>query len=126
MLFRILPLLLCLLIITGCDKIKALTGANEANPKELDAQAMGYACRVSKKPPESCMKENETYSPTHILRGWKSADKDIKDHVIIDSGPSSESVSASAVHPLPPSEGKSAEGKSAESKSPEGKNTENH
>jgi hypothetical protein len=109
MLFRVFPLLLCLLVMTGCDKIKSLTGGSALNSKELDAQAIGYACRVSKKPPEACMKENETYSPTHILSGWKSADKDIKDRVISDIGSNSEPVPASAVHPLPPPEGKSAD-----------------
>ncbi len=109
MLFRLLPLLLCLLIMTGCDKIKALAGGNETSPKELDAQAIGYACRVSRKPPEACMKENETFSPTHILKGWKNADKDIKDRVIVDVGTSGEAVPASAVRPLPPTEGKSAD-----------------
>ncbi len=40
---------------------------------------MGYACRVSDKLPEDCMKENSAYTPTAILTGWKNADTDIKD-----------------------------------------------
>ena len=125
MLFRILPLLLCLLMMTGCDKVKALTGGSTGpTPKELDAQAIGYACRVSRKPPESCMKENETFSPTHILNGWKNADKDIKDRVIMDVGPSRESAPASGVLPTPIAEGKNGEGKNAEGKNAEVKSTE--
>lgn len=62
----------------GCDR---LTGADQQ--KILDAEAIGYACRVSLKTPEDCMKENETMSPTSILTGWKSADKDI-DRELID------------------------------------------
>ena len=75
-------MLLCFLVITGCDKIKALTGDSAADPKVLDAQSIGYACRVSRKLPETCMKENDSQSPTFLLNGWKSADKDIRDHVI--------------------------------------------
>lgn len=74
---RMKPTLLLLgalaLVLTGCDKI---TGA--ADQKISDAEAIGYACRVSQKTPEDCMKENETQSPTAILEGWRSADDDIK------------------------------------------------
>ena len=61
------------LALTGCDKI---TGASDQ--KISDAEAIGYACRVSQKSPEDCMKENETQSPTSVLEGWRSADDDIK------------------------------------------------
>lgn len=59
---------------SGCDR---LTGV--AEQKIYDAEAVGYACRVSLKTPEDCMKENETHSPSSVLMGWKSADKDITD-----------------------------------------------
>ena len=65
--------LFVLLALAGCDK---LTGA--ADQKILDAEAIGFACRVSHKEPEACMKENEAQSPSSILDGWKSADEDIK------------------------------------------------
>jgi len=42
-----------------------------------DAEAVGFACRVSAKTPEDCMKENEARSPADILDGWKRADEDI-------------------------------------------------
>jgi len=91
---RIFLLLLCLLPLAGCDKIKAMMGVPAvADPKELDAQAIGYACRVSKKQPEPCMKENDTQSPSQILSGWKSADKDIKAK-LIDAGPGESTASA--------------------------------
>ena len=70
-------LLITALALAGCDR---LTGADQK--KILDAEAIGYACRVSLKPPEDCMKENETQSPTSVLFGWKEADKDIKEKVI--------------------------------------------
>lgn len=66
-------LFLLLLALAGCDK---LTGA--ADQKIADAEAIGFACRVSHKAPEACMKENEAQSPSSILDGWKSADEDIK------------------------------------------------
>ena len=66
-------LLLTVLLLAGCDK---LTGA--ADQKIADAEAIGFACRVSSKTPEECMKENEAQSPSSILDGWKSADEDIK------------------------------------------------
>lgn len=65
--------LFLLLALAGCDK---LTGA--ADQKIADAEAIGFACRVSQKTPEACMKENEAQSPSSILDGWKSADEDIK------------------------------------------------
>ncbi len=70
-------LLIAALGLVGCDRI---TG--EADRKMYDAEAIGYACRVSLKPPEDCMKENEAYSPTSILSGWKAADKAIKEGII--------------------------------------------
>ncbi len=47
--------------------------------KAKDASAMGYACRVSKKSPEQCMRENPDFSQTAILEGWREADVDVKD-----------------------------------------------
>ena len=71
---RSASLLLAVLLLAGCDK---LTGA--ADQKIADAEAIGFACRVSGKTPEACMKENEAQSPSSVLDGWKSADEDIKD-----------------------------------------------
>ena len=70
-------LLIAALALVGCDRI---TGADQQ--KTLDAEAIGYACRISLKTPEDCMKENETQSPTSVLFGWKEADKDIKENTI--------------------------------------------
>ena len=70
-------LLIAALALVGCDRI---TGAGQQ--KTLDAEAIGYACRISLKTPEDCMKENETQSPTSVLLGWKEADRDIKDKAI--------------------------------------------
>lgn len=64
-------------LLPGCDR---LTGADVK--KNLDAEAIGYACRISMKTPEECMKENEAQSPTSVLFGWKEADKDIKEKTI--------------------------------------------
>ena len=69
---RAVLLLILAVLTTGCDK---LTGA--ADQKIYDAEAIGYACRVTAKQPEDCMKENDTQSPSSILTGWKAADKDI-------------------------------------------------
>lgn len=66
-------LTLSLLALTGCDK---LTGA--ADQQVANAEAIGFACRVSLKSPEDCMKENDAHSPSYILDGWKAADEDIK------------------------------------------------
>ena len=79
---RIFLMLLCLLALTGCDKVKSMMGPVAVDPKTLDAQAIGYACRVSNKVPEPCMKENDTQRPADILIGWKNADKEIKARVI--------------------------------------------
>jgi len=65
-------LLLIAVAATGCDQI---TGA--ADQKILDAEAIGYSCRVSSKAPADCISDNETHSPTSLLAGWKAADQDI-------------------------------------------------
>ncbi len=70
---RAAVLALLLTALAGCDR---LTGA--ADRQVADAEAIGFACRVSMKSPEDCMKENDTYSPSYILDGWKLADADIK------------------------------------------------
>jgi hypothetical protein len=79
---RPLFFLLCILALSGCDKLKGIGGKPPPDPKALDAEAVGYACRVSQKAPEDCMKENEEQSPSSVLSGWKKADADIKAGVI--------------------------------------------
>ncbi|MFA7241035.1 MAG: hypothetical protein WC091_13070 [Sulfuricellaceae bacterium] len=58
-----------------------LAGCNFEVPgqKAKDAGAMGYACRISKKSPEQCMRENPTFSQIAILDGWREGDLDVKD-----------------------------------------------
>jgi len=73
-------LLAAALALAGCDRIASMTGA--VDQKTLDAEAIGYACRISVKTPEDCMKENDTHSPTSILFGWKEAERDIKENAI--------------------------------------------
>lgn len=70
-------LIMAAFALAGCDRI---TGADQQ--KILDAESVGYACRVSQKTPEDCMKENESHSPTYVLRGWKAASVDIEDKTI--------------------------------------------
>lgn len=65
-------LLAAALPLAGCEML----GGGD---KGKDGESIGYACRVSNKLPEDCMKENNTYAPTAILTGWKAADKDVKD-----------------------------------------------
>ena len=74
---RLAFLLLPALLLTGCEK---LSGASDQ--KIYDAEAIGYACRISLKKPEDCMKENEEQSPSSVLDGWKAADKDIREKVL--------------------------------------------
>lgn len=45
--------------------------------KGKDGESVGYACRVSSKLPEDCMKENPAYTPTSVLTGWKAAEADL-------------------------------------------------
>lgn len=79
--------------------------------KGKDGEAVGYACRLSDKLPEDCMKENSTYTPASILDGWKRADKDKKE--ALQPGPN------------PPEGGAPAEGeaKPEDEAKPEGEQT---
>lgn len=110
--------LIALTLLAGCDK---LTGA--ADQKIADAEAIGFACRVSQKTPEACMKENEAQSPSSILDGWKSADEDIKagkldPHMsgMASAKPAGEGEAAAPAEGEPPAEG---EAKPAEEKKDE-------
>lgn len=83
---RLALLLIPALLLTGCEQ---LSGASDQ--KIYDAEAVGYACRISLKKPEDCMKENETQSPSSVLDGWKAADKDIREKVLdVNLGPAME------------------------------------
>ncbi|MBI5437654.1 MAG: hypothetical protein HY936_01640 [Nitrosomonadales bacterium] len=102
------------LVLVGCDMI---TGAGDQ--KNNDAEAIGYACRVSQKAPENCMKENETQSPTAILKGWKAAERDIEDEVIDPSmgkkhGTGIKEMTAHSAPVAVESEGKAAAEKAVE------------
>jgi hypothetical protein len=66
-----LLLLAAALPLAGCEM---LSGGD----KGKDGESIGYACRLSDKLPEDCMKENPSYTPTSILDGWKRADKEKK------------------------------------------------
>ena len=69
------PLLafLAIALLPGCDKL-----SGEADRKVADGEAVGFACRVSGMTPGACMSENDGYSPSNILDGWRFADEDIK------------------------------------------------
>jgi hypothetical protein len=66
---RLLLAVLAILPLSACEM---LTG-----DKGKDGESVGYACRVSSKLPEDCMKENPAYKPTAILTGWKAAEADL-------------------------------------------------
>jgi hypothetical protein len=68
----LLFLLAAALPLGGCEM---LAGAD----KGKDGESVGYACRLSSKLPEDCMKENDIYTPTSILEGWKRGEKDVKE-----------------------------------------------
>lgn len=98
---------IAILALVGCDRI---TGADQQ--KAYDAEAIGYACRISLKTPQDCMQENETHSPTSILYGWKEADKDVQSNIIDPSmgkNPPAPQTQQSAP-PAATTEGKAAEG----------------
>lgn len=60
------------LLLGGCEMLSG-------NDKAKDGESIGYACRLSSKLPEDCMKENDGYTPTSVLEGWKRADKEVKE-----------------------------------------------
>ncbi len=111
-------LLIAALALVGCDRI---TGADQQ--KTLDAEAIGYACRISLKTPEDCMKENEAQSPTSVLFGWKEADKDVKEKAIDPSmgkalPQTPQSVAPAAATESKPVAEKAAENATAKSEKP--------
>ncbi|MDD5383344.1 MAG: hypothetical protein PHG89_00510 [Gallionella sp.] len=109
-------LLIAALALVGCDRI---TGAGQQ--KTLDAEAIGYACRISLKTPEDCMKENEVQSPTSVLFGWKEADKDIKEKAIDPSMGKTASQTPQSAPAAAETEGKTAPSKAVENAAATGK-----
>lgn len=88
---RFLLAVLAAALLPACDK---LSGA--ADQQVADAEAVGFACRISGKTPGDCMTENDGYSPASILDGWKMADEDVR------SGKIDPNMSN---HPAPKAEG---------------------
>lgn len=78
--------------------------------KAKDAAAMGYACRVSVKSPEQCMRENPKYPPVSILEGWQEADKDVKEKKVETNFPPPPPVVIPVDPPPPPPKKKEGEG----------------
>ena len=99
---------MAILALAACDRF---TGADQQ--KSLDAEAIGYACRISLKTPEDCMKENDTHSPTSVLFGWKEADRDVKEKAIDPNmgkpvSQPQQSTPSAAVAEVKPAAGKAA------------------
>lgn len=86
----LLLLLAAALPLGGCEM---LAGAD----KGKDGESVGYACRLSSKLPEDCMKENDIYTPTSILEGWKRGEKEVREGKVgslTGKSPSAEGESA--------------------------------
>ena len=84
-------LLAAALPLAGCEML--------SGDKGKDGESVGYACRLSDKLPEDCMKENNTYTPTSILTGWKAAGRDIEDKKANSHSPATETGAAGATKP---------------------------
>ncbi|MBV8468187.1 MAG: hypothetical protein JO218_19750 [Burkholderiales bacterium] len=52
--------------LTGCDRLTKL-----ANQAELNARAIGAACRLSGRSLEDCFQRNERVSKADIYAGWR-------------------------------------------------------
>lgn len=101
-----LLILLLALSLSGC--LDKLTGA-----ASKDAEAMGFACRISQKLPEQCIKDYPNYAPTSILAGWKAGDAEMKDKnggTIPPGGAMAAPGEDGAETPAPPAEGKKEAG----------------
>lgn len=96
-----------------------LAGCNFEIPgqKAKDAAAMGYACRISKKSPEQCMRENPTFSQVAILDGWREGDLDVKDKKVDTNFTLPPPV---VIPPPAPPKKKEGEAGAEEEKKPEG------
>lgn len=97
-----------------------LAGCNFEIPgqKAKDAAAMGFACRVSKKSPEQCMRENPAFSQVAILDGWREADQEVKDKKVDTDFPPPPPV---VIKPVPAAtEKKEGEAGAEGEKKPEG------
>ncbi len=95
---RLLFISLLALSLSGC--LDKLTGA--AN---RDAEAMGFACRISQKLPEQCIKDYPNYAPTSILAGWKAGDAEMKDK---NYGGAMRPAGATMAQPAPADDGAEA------------------
>jgi len=82
---RILPALLLLALLAGCDKISAIPGLGP-DPKiaqrEEEAKAIGGACRHALRGLEDCYALNPKASKAFVFTGWKEMDQYMRENKI--------------------------------------------
>ena len=65
------PLLLCALLLSGCDQLGIESPAVETARKEADGKAIGGACRHAGRAIEDCYTLNKKSEKSAMYAGWR-------------------------------------------------------
>ena len=65
------PLLLCALLLSGCDQLGIESSATMTARKEADGKAIGGACRHAGRAIEDCYTLNKKADKAAIYAGWR-------------------------------------------------------
>lgn len=77
---RILPALLLLALLAGCDKIPGLGPDPKVAQREEEAKAIGGACRHALRGVEDCYTLNPKASKAFVFAGWKEMDQYMREN----------------------------------------------
>jgi hypothetical protein len=76
------PLLLCALLVAGCDQLGIETPAVTAERSQADAKAIGGACRHAGRAIEDCYTLNTKASKTAMYTGWREMNDYMRENQI--------------------------------------------
>jgi len=77
---RLLPALLLLAMLAGCDKIPGLGPDPKVAQREEEAKAIGGACRHALRGVEDCYTLNPKASKAFVFAGWKEMDQYMREN----------------------------------------------
>jgi hypothetical protein len=79
---KIVPPLLCALLLTGCEQLGLEDPAKIAAAREAEGRAIGSACRHSGRALEECYDLNKKVSKAAIFTGWRDMDAYMRENNI--------------------------------------------
>jgi len=79
---RLLPWLLPLVLLSGCDQLGIATPASTAAKKDAEAKAIGAACRHAGRAIEDCYTLNKKADKAAVYTGWREMNDYMRENQI--------------------------------------------